>query len=128
MPDEPFNSYALMDEADVGLTFGSSTGIEMAMLGKRIVLAARNFYEAGSQIISVRSRESLAEDLERSLQPFSAREVSREAYRLAYYYAFEFELPFPLVSVLGVIKFELNYRGWAALAPGRDESLDRICG
>jgi hypothetical protein len=32
MPDEPLNK-ALMDEADVGLTFRSSTGIEMAMLG-----------------------------------------------------------------------------------------------
>ena len=53
MPDEPLNSYALMDEADVGLTFGSSTGIEMAMLGKPVVLAARNFYEVGAQVINV---------------------------------------------------------------------------
>ena len=127
MPDEPLNSYALMDEADVGLTFGSSTGIEMAMLGKPVVLAARNFYEMGSQIITVRSRESLPDDLERSLGAFSARELRREAYRLAYYYAFEFELPFPLVSVFGVMDVELNYQGTEALAPGRDKTLDHIC-
>ena len=127
MPDETLNSYALMDEADVGLTFGSSTGIEMAMLGKPIVLAARNFYEMGSQIITVGSRESLAADLERSLGAFSARELRREAYRLAYYYAFEFELPFPLVSVFGVMDVELNYQGTEALAPGRDKALDHIC-
>lgn len=127
MPDEPLNSYALMDEADVGLTFGSSTGIEMAMLGKPIVLAARNFYEVGSQIIKVRSRESLQEDLQTSLGSFSARELRREAYRLAYYYAFEFELPFPLVSVFGVMDVELNYKGLEALAPGLDKTLDHIC-
>jgi len=128
MPDEPLNSYALMDEADVGLTFGSSTGIEMAMLGKPVVLAARNFYEVGSQTINVHSRRSLGADLEKSLGPFSVRELRREAYRLAYYYVFEFELPFPLVSVFGVMDVELNYRGTEALAPGRDKSLDRICG
>jgi hypothetical protein len=127
MPDEPLNSYALMDEADVGLTFGSSTGIEMAMLGKPVVLAARNFYEVGSQIINVRSRESLRDDLERSLGPFSVRELRREAYRLAYYYAFEFELAFPLVSVFGVMDVELNYQGTETLGPGRDKTLDHIC-
>jgi hypothetical protein len=127
MPDEPLNSYALMEEADVGLTFGSSTGIEMAMLGKPVVLASRNFYEMGSQIITVGSRESLPDDLERSLGAFSVRELRREAYRLAYYYAFEFELPFPLVSVFGVMDVELNYQGTEALAPGRDKALDHIC-
>jgi hypothetical protein len=127
MPDQPFNSYALMDKADVGLTFGSSTGIEMAMLGKPVVLAARNFYEVGSQIINVRSRETLREDLERSLGPFSPRELRREAYRLAYYYVFEFELPFPLVSVFDVMDVELKYQGTDMLARGRDKALDRIC-
>jgi hypothetical protein len=127
MPDEPLNSYALMDEADVGLTFGSSTGLEMAMLGKPIVLAARNFYEVGSQIVKVRSRESLREDLETGLGSFSARELRRQAYRLAYYYVFEFELPFPLVSVFGVMDVELNYKGLEALAPGLDKTLDHIC-
>ena len=127
MPDEPLNSYALMDEADIGLTFGSSTGIEMAMLGKPIVLAARNFYEAGSHIINVRSRESVGDDLARSLGSFSARELRREAYRLAYCYVFEFEMPFPLVSVFGVMDVELNYQGSEALAPGRDKTVDRIC-
>lgn len=127
MPDEPLNSYALMDEADTGLTFGSSTGIEMAMLGKPVVLASRNFYEMGSQIIKVRSRESLRDDLEKSLGTFSPRELRREAYRLAYYYVFEFELPFPLVSVFGVMDVELNYRGTEALGRGRDKTLDRIC-
>jgi hypothetical protein len=127
MPDQPFNSYALMDKADVGLTFGSSTGIEMALLGKPVVLASRNFYEVGSQIINVRSRETLREDLERSLGPFSPRELRREAYRLAYYYVFEFELPFPLVSVFDVMDVELKYQGTDMLARGRDKALDRIC-
>ena len=47
MPDDPLNSYALMDEADVCLSFGSSVGLEMAMLGKPVVLASRGTYEDG---------------------------------------------------------------------------------
>jgi hypothetical protein len=65
--------------------------------------------------------------LEKSLGAYSARELRREAYRLAYYYAFEFEPPFPLVSVFGVMDVELNYQGTEALGPGRDKTLDRIC-
>ena len=52
MPDVSLNSYALMDEADIGLTFGSTVGIEMAMLGKPVLLASRGFYEVGSLIAS----------------------------------------------------------------------------
>lgn len=65
--------------------------------------------------------------MERSLGAFSARELRREAYRLAYYYVFEFELPFPLVSVFGVNDVERNYHGPEALGQGRDKTLDRIC-
>ena len=35
------NAYSLAEEADVGLTFGSTIGLEMAMLGKPVLLASR---------------------------------------------------------------------------------------
>lgn len=127
MPDEPLNSYALMEAADVGLTFGSTVGLEMAMLGKPVVLAARNFYEVGEHIICVRSKESLPEDLERSLGASVSQERRREAFRLAYYYAFMFELPFPLVSVFGIMDVKRNYSEMDELLPGRDRTLDQIC-
>ena len=127
LPDDSLNSYALTDEADIGLTFGSTIGIEMAMLGKPVVLGARGFYENGSNILTIRSKQSMPEILEKSLRSFSPREIRREAFRLAYYYVFEFELPFPLVSMLGVMNLKLNYSSPEALAPGQDDSLDRIC-
>jgi hypothetical protein len=127
MPDDPLNSYDLTDEADVGLTFGSVIGIEMAMLGKPVVLGSRGFYEDGSRIMTVRSKESLPELLERSLQPYSAREIQREAFRMAYYYVFAVELPFPLASPEGLYGVKLNYTSPEALTPGQDNTLDRIC-
>jgi hypothetical protein len=127
MPDEPLNSYALMDEADICLSFGSSVGIEMAMLGKPVVLASRGVYEDCSHILTVRSKQSLPEMLAKSLLPISAHEIRRGAFRLAYYYVYKFELPFPLVEMRGVMDANLNYSSLEELAPGMDDTLDHIC-
>jgi hypothetical protein len=127
MPDDFLNSYALIDEADIGLTFGSTIGIEMAMLGKPVVLGSRAFYEDVKHFLTIDSKQSLPEILEKSLRPFSPREIRRHAFRWAYRYAFVFEVPFPLISAKGVHVAELNYDSPACLAPGLDNSLDRAC-
>jgi hypothetical protein len=127
LPDESVNAYALAEEADVGLTFGSTIGLEMAMMGKPILLAARGLYEHGSHILTVRSKEALSEMLERCLHASMDREIQREAFRLAHYYIAACELPFPAVTVLGIYEVKLNYNHPEELAPGKDHSLDRIC-
>ena len=127
LPDDQVNAYSLAEEADVGLTFGSIMGLEMAMLGKPVILASRALYEYGSRIVTVRSRESLPGMLERCLNASVDREMQREAFRLAYYYVFIFEPSFPAVNVLGIYEAELNYSQREDLAPGKDGSLDHIC-
>jgi hypothetical protein len=127
LPEDSVNAYSLAEEADVGLTFGSTIGLEMAMLGKPVLVASKALYEHGSQIFTVRSKEALPGMLERCLQASTDREIQREAFRLAYYYIFACELPFPAVTVLGLYRAELNYRGPEDLAPGKDISLDHIC-
>jgi hypothetical protein len=127
MPDDSLNSYALMDQADVCLSFGSSVGIEMAMLGKPVILASRAVYEDCSHILTVASKQALPQMLEKSLQPTSVREIRRGAFRLAYYYVFKFEIPFPLVARPGIINVDLNYTTAEALLPGKDDALDHIC-
>lgn len=126
--DETLNSYALMDAADVGLTYGSSPGIEMALAGKPVVLASRAFYENGSYTLNVHSREELPKVLEASLRPVSVRELRREAFRLASYYVFQFEMPFTLVDKTGVMDVALTYTSPEDLAAGKDHTLDRACG
>ena len=127
LPEDAVNAYSLAEEADVGLTFGSIIGLEMAMLGKPVLLASRALYEYGSQILNLRSKESLPGMLERCLQASTDREIQREAFRLAYYYIFAFELPFPAVTVLSIYEAKLNYTHGEELAPGKDDSLDHIC-
>ncbi len=128
MPDEPVNSYGLMDEADIGLSFGSTPGLEMAMLGKPVVLASRSFYEKAANLLTVQAQRELEVTLERSMKIQSHREIRREAFRMAYSYVFKFEPPFPLVRAHGVIDVSLGYDSVEELAPGRDPTLDRICG
>ena len=121
MPEDQVSAYELAEEADVGLTFGSIMGLEMAMLGKPVVLASRALYENGSRIMTVRSPDELAEILQRCLGAASDREIQREAFRLAYSYIFVFELPFPAVKVLGLYEAKVNYADAAELAA--DDSL-----
>jgi hypothetical protein len=127
LPEDSLNAYSLAQEADVGLTYGSTIGLEMAMLGKPVLLAARALYEHSSKILTVRSKESLPQMLERCLYAATDREIQREAFRLAYYYIFVFEPAFPAITVLGIYEAKLNYVHWKDLAPGKDDSLDHIC-
>jgi len=126
LPEDSVNAYSLADEADVGLTFGSTIGLEMAMLGKPVLLASRALYECGAKILTLRSKEALPGMLEECLHRTTDREIQREAFRLAHYY-FASELPFPAVTVLGLYEMKANYTDQRDLAPGKDNSLDHIC-
>ena len=127
MPDELVNAYSVADEAEVGLTFGSTIGLEMAMLGKPVLVASRAIYESSSSILAVQDRELLPEMLEKCLHASTDRKIQREAFRLAYYYIFKFELPFPAITVQDIYRAELNYINAGDLSAGKDDSLDRIC-
>jgi hypothetical protein len=127
LPEDSVNAYSLAQEADVGVTFGSTIGLEMAMMGKPVLLASRAIYEYGSQILTVRSRESLRGMLEKCLQVFPDRKIQREAFRLAYYYIFKYELPFPGVTLSGLYEVKSSYTSPEDFAPGADDSLDQIC-
>jgi glucosyl-dolichyl phosphate glucuronosyltransferase len=126
-PEDPVNTYSLAQEADVGLTFGSTIGLEMAMLGKPVLLASRAIYENCRKIMTVRAKDELDGMLERCLHATTDREIQREAFRLAYYYACEFEMEFKAVSVLNVYEAKPKYTQPEELGSGKDATLDRLC-
>ena len=127
LPQDTVSAYVLSNEADIGLTFGSIMGLEMAMLGKPVLLASRTWYETCKRILNVRSRESLPEMLEKCLHASPSRENRREAFRVAYCYVRKFEVEFPLITVLDIFEAKPNYSQKEELVAGKDRSLDRIC-
>jgi glycosyltransferase involved in cell wall biosynthesis len=128
LPGDPVNTYALTKAADLGLTFGSIVGLEMAMLGKPLLLASRAIYENASKVLTIRSRQSLPASLEQCLHVSTNREIQRQAFRLAYYYMSKFEMEFNALSVLNIYEAKANYTRSADLEPGKDITLDRLCG
>lgn len=126
-PHESVSAYALADRANVVLTFGSTIGMEMAMLGKPVLLASRAIYEDASHVLKVDSPSSLSALLEKCLQARPSRETQREAFRLAHRY-FSTELPFPAVTVhdLFDVAVDITYRKSGMW--DRDPSLERIRG
>jgi hypothetical protein len=127
MPEDNISAYSLADEADVGLTFGSVVGLEMAMFGKPVVLASRAFYENGCMFLTARSREDLPALLDRCMKPSNKREIQREAFRLAYYAMCVYEMPFPKVAVESLYHAYENFNSPFDLTLGKDPSLDAIC-
>ncbi len=127
MPEDSVDAYLLAGEADLGLTYGSIIGLEMAMLGKPVFLASRALYENCSTILSVRSKESLSEMLEKCMNASPSKEIQREAFRLLHCYIGKFELDFPVITVLNVYEAKRNYNQPEDLGPGKDASMDRIC-
>jgi hypothetical protein len=126
-PESDINSYALIDETDVVLTYGSTIGVEMAMLGKPVILCGRAIYEDAACVVALNSRDSLAGLLDSALETSASREIRRGAFRFVYNYVFQFEQPFPLIRTNGVYDARRAYTSDASLVGGADESLDRIC-
>jgi lipid A disaccharide synthetase len=58
-PEENTSTYELMQEADIGLVYSSTTGLEMAMLGKPVVVAARTHYRGKGFTIDVSRLEDM---------------------------------------------------------------------
>lgn len=127
MPEDNVSAYSLSEEASVGLTFGSIIGLEMAMHGKPVLLAARAIYEHAPAFLTVRSRQDLKGMLERCLRPMDTREIQRQAFRIAYYAMCVCDMPFPKVKVESLYHANENFQSLGELAAGKDPSLDKIC-
>jgi len=126
-PEDPISAYELADEADLGLTYGSTIGLEMAMLGKPVFLAARASYEQCPSIIVLTSKDAISAALDRCLTAAPSRQIRREAFRLAYYYIFRFEMPFPAITVFDLYRCTVNYKRPEEFTSTEDQTLDHLC-
>ncbi len=129
-PTSVINSYALMDEADAGLVYTSTVGLEMAAMGKPVVVAGATHYRGRGFTLDPESAETYWEMATRVVAVGMAadiRERTRErARRYAHAFFFRFHHPIHAVHEEGHSRPRLTLSAGSLLTPGSDPSLDLI--
>lgn len=125
---DPTSSYPLMAASDVGLVFSSTTGLELAIRGKPVIVAGRTHYRDKGFTTDVATPEEFGAALDKALaDPATMAPDLERARRYAYLFFFRAPVDSPGVEehVLGLARITVD--DLSELAPGRNPSVDRIC-
>lgn len=126
--DDQRSSYALMDACDVGLVYSSTTGLELALSGKPVIVGAQVHYRGKGFTNDVGSAEELSAAIDRCFRDDDEMEPDRElARRYAHFFFFRAPIPAPGVREPLPGLAHLTIDRLEDLAPGADPGLDRIC-
>jgi hypothetical protein len=126
--DDPLSSYPLMAAADVGLVYTSTTGLEMALRGKPVIVAGRTHYRAKGFTLDASSPIEFKDMLTRALDdPAAVAPDLDRARRYAHLFFFQAPVEAPGVKehVPGLAR--LTVRSLNELSPGQSAAVDRIC-
>ena len=128
MPDEEFNSYALLHVASIVLApfssvayEGAARGIPSAVMGSWVALACMGRYKD----VSVESLSALVDEL--AATGLGQVETLRRAYRYAYLLTCRVSSRFASFGMRDIHGAEQRYGTDADLAAGKDPTLDRLC-
>lgn len=127
-PDDLTSSYPLMDAADVGLVYTSTTGMELALSGTPVIVAGETHYRGKGFTTDVSSPTEFLASLDQALADPTALPVDVErARRYAHFFFFRAPIPAPGVvePLPGLAR--LTVTDLDQLRPGADPALDRIC-
>lgn len=98
-PSEKVNTYDLIEVADVGLVYTTTVGLEMAMYGVPVVVAAHTHYRNRGFTLDpdswVTYYKTLGQVLLNTANYRLTRQQVEKAWQYAYRWFFEFPLPYP---------------------------------
>ncbi len=98
-PKDPVNTYDIIEMADLGLVYTTTTGMEMAMSGVPVIVAGVTHYKGNGFTIDPQTYEEYFARLDALLvhpQDFRLTQAQIDlAWHYAYCFFFEFSLPFP---------------------------------
>ncbi|MBN2386569.1 MAG: hypothetical protein JXB85_06075 [Anaerolineales bacterium] len=94
-PREKVNTYDLMEIADLGLVYTTTTGLEMAARGIPVMTAGRTHYRGRGFTIDADTYEEYFGKLDQILSRPSAFRLKPEKIELAWNYAYRFFREFP---------------------------------
>ncbi len=131
-PESELSSYALMELADVGLVFSSTTGMEMSLMGKRVIVVGKTHYW-GRGFTFEPSTESEYYDM---MSDFLLRGLGNEKYKVDIEMARRYTNFIFYVASLQLKQVTANnFRtvpslwldSYKDLEPGKDRAIDTIC-
>ncbi len=122
------SSYPLMDAADVGLVYTSTTGLELALRGTPVVVTGETHYRGHGFTVDVASPEEFHAALDKALADPEAVETDVAAAR-EYAHFFFFRAPIHAPGVREPLPglARLDVSDLRELDPGVDARVDRIC-
>jgi predicted nucleic acid-binding protein len=128
-PESALSTYALCDQADAVLIFGTKTGVELSAIGIPVIVAGEAWVRGKGFTHDATSQADYRAKLD--LLPFGLRlpaEQQELALRYANHFFFRRMLELPFVEpVVGPARYRMALRNLDDLALGRWPGLDTIC-
>ncbi len=94
--DDPVNTYDLIAIADLGLTYTTTVGMEMAMSQLPVIVSGKTHYRGKGFTLDPDSWEAYFFLIERVISAPYAFRISEEQHTLAWHYAYRFFFNYPL--------------------------------
>jgi hypothetical protein len=126
--DSDINSYGLYQLADCGVTIFGTVGVELAAMGKPVILAGQAHYGAKGFTYDAGTQTEYLAMLARaaSLKPLSAEQTAL-ARRYAYWYFVQRQIPIRAIDLKQGHWGDLDLDRLDSLLPGHDPIMDTVC-
>jgi hypothetical protein len=128
-PESKLSTYALMQQCNAGIIYGTKTGVELTSMGIPVIVAGEAWIRNKGLSFDAKS----VEEYDRMLDelPFHERlppETIERARRYAYHFFFRRMIPLEfLQTVKQEPGFEIGISSLEELLPGKSRGLDVIC-
>ncbi len=96
-PDAPVNTYDLIAAADVGMTYTTTVGLEMAMSGLPVITVGKTHYRGKGFTIDPGNWEEYFSKLDLALKDPKALKLSKQQVENAWHYAYRYFFNYPKV-------------------------------
>jgi hypothetical protein len=126
--DSDINSYGLYQLIDGGVTIFGTVGVELAAMGKPVMLAGQAHYGAKGFTLDAATQAEYLAMLERAatLEPLSTQQTAL-ARRYAYWYFVQRQIPIRAINLEQGHWGDLDLERLDSLLPGRDPIMDVVC-